>query len=228
MSRSGFSTSDYLAVNNRILPVGDWSICAWVYPTADNVGAILSSCNSGLNDDLYQVWMRTGGVLRLRARSNGGGTSVNCDAGTNYGIGSWQFICCKKVLVGAVRTLHSRVNNGGFATASWTAVEPNNDRFAVGVRYSNTIGVAAGNGHIGPVATWDRDLSNAEVNAMYNGLDFRYLNPAHYYEMAGTAGEADLAGSRDLAEVGTVTDPALHPVIRRPGILPKGLAVGGV
>jgi len=77
-------------------------------------------------------------------------------------------------------------------------------------------------GKLGPVAVWHRTLSDAEVNALAGGLEFRWLKPVHYWECMATGDETDQIGSLNMTEVGSVTQYSDHPVLRRRLVMVPG------
>lgn len=223
MSRGVFSSSNYLLNNNSLVGAGDFTVACWVYPTADNAGVCWSAANSGVDDDLWQLWLRASGTLRFRARSNASGTSVNADASGTYSTDTWNLCWCRKTDIGVTDTLQAGVGGsaGGGTAEGWTAIDPTISRTAIGLRCSSTLGLELTTGYVGPVGIWRASLADAVLDAIAGGMDFRWFAPDHYYECHSSSGDeidTGAQGNRDMAEQGTLPVQAENPTIRRRGI----------
>jgi hypothetical protein len=153
----------------------DWTIAGWINVTTWTNNTYFIANDSASNRELlFVVSTSQGNRIDLQFP----GTAFAANAGTNMATGVWHFFAFS--YNAATRSLLARVNNGVGANqnvftlaagAFGTSAQPLN----LG-RRQFTGANAHFNGLLDEVAKWDRVLSSAELDTLYNsgnGIDLR-------------------------------------------------------
>lgn len=166
----------------RFMDGRDWTFCCWLYmpSTWPAQGAICSrdGVSAGQRETLCDA--RVAGGARRIVWETGPGISPSVDvsvgdnavAGDRLAVNAWHFYAA--TYTNSTRVLACRINAGTQSSESNTGTLPAGTP-VVGTRPFNLGARPAGTpdlfltGYLDEVAKWDRVLSAAELNALYNG-----------------------------------------------------------
>lgn len=199
-ARGPFSTSNFLYNAAAQFASGGVFVAAWVYVYPSVTHTIWSVCNGGVNDQYLRLVI-VNGDIQMHLRKGG---SVRAIRG---GLASWAWnFVAGSFLPGS----HLKVWRGNASTTQGTAwTWPTGlNRTAIGVRYSTTLAAALGS-NLAALAMWTSEPSASEIAEMANRHDFRQYNQADLsaaYPLMGSGGEADLVGSFNFTEAGTLPE----------------------
>lgn len=214
MARGGFSTANYLYNNSLQVSSGIFSVCAWVYPTAEaTVRNIWGLFDDAADTSYLRLIIDATDHVAIEVRA-GAGTTDAVTTGT-VTEGAWNLIGMSYAPLLRLRVwVANEIVSNVTSIPDWPA---GLDRTAVGMRHTSTAAEAFG-GYASELAVWKGSAITPAMIAFFQGRrrfsDYGTSQPDHYYRPGGITSVVDRIGSFDLTEAGVVADVSPDPILQ--------------
>jgi len=159
------SPSTYLTFDNRSVSSSSFSAFAWVSPTSDFYGGIIShDTGSGANREWFLAH-NTNHRLRVRMYNDSGVSFENDSVNDSVPLNNWSYVGI--VVDDNAKMMYGYVNGEIVTSIAFTGSlrTTTNATTRIGITYSDVYDF---NGTIDEVMIWEKALNSEQISALYN------------------------------------------------------------
>lgn len=220
MSRTNFSSANYLKLDSGIITATPLTIAAWIRDTTTNMGgciAGLTTSTATTNRHSFKLMLNSGNV---RAQTADGSGAVNAASSTEMVANTWHHACA---VFASATSRAAYLDGAGKGTDTSSKTPTGINRTAVGIDYASTPGgeLDSTAAQAAGLAFWNIDLTDAEVLSLSKGVHPFLVRPdklVAYFPLIGRySPENNLkSNSEVLTMQGTINQGTSHPRIFMP------------
>ncbi len=190
-------TNDRYDTSDTAFSAATLTAMVWFRPdNTSHVGSLWNQTSSSTSTPFLNLQMQSGGAVRFNIRDNGGNSTFK-DSGNSATANAWNLAAGFGV---ASIKAEVKLNDGTRVSATGpNRGFPTTNQMAIGATMGGGSSANELNGQIGAVGLWTTELTDAEQDAAYGGLDFRRIRPANLVRFwrlpRGLASIPDLTGT---------------------------------